>query len=712
MRVYDLARELGIPNKEILARLRAKGYEVASHSSSIGDDAVAFIRAGVVEPCAPSAPEPSSPAEQASPSAVTEQKPATPAPPVKPAAMPKPSAEHRPAHSQKPRQKPKPAPEPEPMPEPTPQQEPRLITIKGSVVVRALAEQMGLKPNQLIAELMAMNVFASINARLELKVAQQIAEKHGFILDHEKKTPELRPPLSKRDEDEDIDDPADQVARPPIVTFMGHIDHGKTSLLDRIRNAVVAKKEAGGITQHIGAYMLEHDGKPVTFLDTPGHKAFTAMRARGANLTDIVVLVIAADDGIMPQTEEAIQHSLAAKTTMMVAINKIDLPAANPDKVKQQLQAMGLTPEDWGGEIICCPVSAATGEGVGHLLDMIHLQADMLELRANPKRRCQGYVIESRVEPGMGPTATLMVMRGTLAVGDILLCGPYWGRVKALINDNGLKVRTAGPAMPVQCMGLSGAPQAGEEFLVYTDDRTARTLAEQRLQESRSQQLVMPRKASLDDLLGQAEKAKQIELKLILKADTHGSVEAIQRSLDDIRSEKVSLGIILAGVGNVTENDILLASASNAIVFGFNVSKEPGVLQAERHEGVEVRLYSIIYEILDDIKQAMSGLLAPELRERQLGRAEVKQIFQIGKKGNVAGCLVVSGRISARARVRVKRQNAVLFEGVVATLKHFQEAASEMREGQECGIRLDGFDAYETGDSLEFYEIEKIAAKL
>jgi translation initiation factor IF-2 len=731
MRVYDLARELGIANKDLLARLRAQGIEVASHSSSISDEAVRLMRSGAAPAAPAAAPSPSAPApvSAAAPSKPVPAKtvpppppPAKPAAPAKPtpsnapvvkpavSAKPVPPAAAKPSAPAKPVSAPVPAPVPPPPPPPPPER--KTIVIRGGVVVRTLAEQMGLKPNQLIAELMAMNVFASINARVDLKVAQQVAEKHGFTLEHEKKAPEVRAPAPRPDEDDEPDDPADLVVRPPIVTFMGHIDHGKTSLLDRIRNAGVAKKEAGGITQHIGAYTLDHHGKPVTFLDTPGHKAFTAMRARGANLTDIVVLVVAADDGIMPQTEEAIQHSRAAKTTLMVAINKVDLPTANVDRVKQQLQALGLTPEDWGGEIICCPVSAATGQGVEHLLEMIHLQADMLELRANPKRRCRGYVIESRLEPGMGPTATLMVMRGTLSVGDVLLCGPYWGRVKALMSDQGLKVRTAGPAIPVKCLGLSGAPQAGEEFRVCANDRLAREQAEQRLQEARAQQMVAPRKVSLEDLMGQADKTKKVELKLILKADTHGSIEAIQRSLEDIRSEKVALSVVLAGVGNVTENDVLLASASDAVIFGFNVSKEPGVLQAERHEGVEVRLYSIIYEILDDIKQAMSGLLAPEIRERQLGRAEVKQIFEIGKKGNIAGCLVVSGRIAARARVRVKRQNAVVFEGAVATLKHFQESVAEMREGQECGIRLDGFDAYETGDALEFYEVEKIAAKL
>lgn len=702
MRVYDLAKELGIASKDLLALLRAQGISVASHSSSINDEVVRLARTA-----ASSAPAP----EQADPAPITPKPHAR----VKPAAQARPTPSVEPV-AEKTLKKIEPAPVAEITP-PVPVQDAppgrKTIVLRGAIVVRVLAEEMGLKPNQLIADLMAMNVFASINARLEMRVAQQVAEKHGFAIEHEKKTPEVKQPLAKPKEDDDApDNPDDLSPRPPIVTFMGHIDHGKTSLLDRIRNTGVAKKEAGGITQHIGAYTLGHRGRSLTFLDTPGHKAFTAMRARGANLTDIVVLVIAADDGIMPQTEEAIQHSRAAKTTLMVAINKVDLPAANVDRAKQQLQAIGLTPEDWGGETICCPVSALTGQGVEHLIEMIHLQADMLELRANTKRRAQGYVVESRMEPGMGPTATLMVMRGTLSVGDVLLCGPHWGRVKALVNDHGLKVRTATPAMPVKCLGLSGVPQAGEEFHVVASDRFARQTAEQRREDAHNQQMNVTRKASLDDLLAQADKNKKVELKLVIKADTHGSIEAILRSLEDIRSEKVSLSVLLAGVGNVTENDVLLASASHAVVFGFNVSKEPGVPQTERHEGVEVRLYGIIYEILDDIKLAMTGLLAPETHERHLGQAAVKEIFQIGKKGNVAGSIVINGKIAARARVRVKRAGSVLFEGEVATLKHFQESVAEMREGQECGIRLVGFDAYEIGDVLEFYEVEKIAAKL
>ncbi len=582
--------------------------------------------------------------------------------------------------------------------------------------MKDFAAHLGLKPNQLIAELMTMNVFASINEKIELRLAQQIAQKHGAVLEHEKKPVEHKPPPPKKTEEKIVetedDRPEDLLPRPPIVTFMGHVDHGKTSLLDKIRRSHVTEQEDGGITQHIGAYMVQYGDHQITFLDTPGHAAFTAMRARGANLTDIVVLVVAADDGVMPQTKEAIQHARAADVCIMVAINKIDLRGANVDRVKRQLQQEGLAPEDWGGDIVCCPVSAVTGDGIDHLLEMIILQADMLELRSNPRRRAQGFVIEARLEAGMGPTANLLVTRGTLHVGDALVCGPYWGKVKALINDQGIKVRTATPSMAVKCLGLTSVPEPGMDFRVYANERVARAYSEEQVAKKRLDDISVPKRASLDDLLKRAGGPEQRVLPIVLKADVQGSLEAIEQSLMGIKSDKVSIKVILSGVGTVTENDVLLASASGAVILGFHVSKESAVSAAAKREGVEIRLYSVIYELLDNVRDAMTGLLEPVVKESVVGHAEIRQVFEISKKGKVAGCMVTDGRVGSRSRVRVKRGGDTLYEGVIATLKRFQNDASEVREGQECGIRLDNFSDFHEGDVFEIYEMEKIAQQL
>ncbi len=707
MRVYDLAHELNVASKDLLARLRADGVEIKSASSALPEVAVAqlrrhFARSSVLPPVvsAKSAPSPAPLPEKPAPASPPVAKPVAPAvQPVKP----------------KPRQKPKPEVSGVDVPPAAAKPvAPLVITLRGAITVRELAEQLGVKPNQLIAELMGMNVFAAINQRVDLKVVQQIAEKHGAQLEHEKKTPDK--PSVTRSADDDVPEmerPEDLEPRPPVVTFLGHIDHGKTSLLDRIRNTAVAKGEAGGITQHIGAYTVERQGKKITFLDTPGHAAFTAMRARGANLTDIAVLVVAADDGIMPQTEEAIKHVQAANTTMMVAINKIDLPGANVDRVKRQLQSLGLTPEEWGGAIVCVEVSAMTGAGVDHLLEMIALQAEVLELKANPHVRAQGFVIEARLEPGMGPTANLLVTNGTLHVGDTIVAGPYCGRVKALINDHGIKVRTVTPSLSAKCMGLSGTPNAGEAFKVYANDRLARDVASNREAELRAAQLGgVSRKATLEALLQAQEQKQSVALNVVLKCDTYGSLEALRKELGEIKSDKVNIVMVLCGVGNINENDVTLASASNAIIVGFNVSKEEGVSQAQKREGVEIRLYSIIYQIADEIRAAMSGLLMPELREKLMGRAEVRQVFPFSKVSKVAGCLVVSGRVHIRHKVRVKRAGNLLYEGGILTLRRFQDEVNEVREGQECGIRLDNFSDFEVADLLEFVDIEKIPQKL
>jgi translation initiation factor IF-2 len=511
------------------------------------------------------------------------------------------------------------------------------------------------------------------------------------------------------------DSPDTLLPRPPVVTFMGHVDHGKTSLLDRIRNTRIVSGESGGITQHIGAYTVELDDHRITFLDTPGHAAFTAMRARGANLTDIAVLVVAADDGVMPQTIEAIRHAQAAGVCIIVAMNKMDLRAANPDRLKQQLQEQNIMVEDWGGTVGCCPVSASTGEGIDGLLERIILEAEILELKANPNKPANGFVIEAQMEPGMGPTASLLVKSGTLKLGDSVVCGLYWGRVKALISDQGKKVRSAGPSTAVKILGLTNVPGAGDEFQVMSDDREAKALSEEMQQEERKQTLegaAAPKKMSLDDLFGAADATEQKELRLIIKADVQGSLEAIEHSLSGIKSDKVSIKIIAGDVGNITENDVMLASASDAIILGFHAGKESGTNAAAKREGVEIRLYSIIYELIDEVESAMKGLLEPELREQVIGEADIREVFELSRKSRIAGCMVTSGRVTTASSIRIKRDREILYEGKIASLRRFQNEAAEVRQGQECGIRPDNFTGFEAGDVIEAYLVEKIMQEL
>ena len=749
MRVHELSKELGLSSKELLEKLQAAGIEAKNHMSALDDAAVQRMRAlkapaatATAAP-APAEAKPHPPkAEAAKPAAPKPQaakppppkapaaahppapkvvapaaKPEAPRPPVSPKVAPPPAAPPKKAVSA-----PAPVPvaakpeTPEPVAPAAAPAEPasKVLTLRGAVVVKELAEHLGLRPNQLIAEMMAMNVLASINERIDFKVAQKIAEKHGFVVEHEKK-PEHKPvgKTLEQGEEEAEGRPEDLAQRPPVVTVLGHVDHGKTSLLDKIRHTSVAKGEFGGITQHIGASTVEHRGQQITFLDTPGHEAFTSMRARGANLTDIAVIVIAADDGVMPQTVEAIKHAQAAEVPILVAINKVDLPAANVDRVKQQLAGMNLTPEDWGGTVICCAVSAHTGKGINELLEMILLQSEMLELKANPKIRGRGYVIEAQLEPGMGPTANLLVTDGTLNVGDIVLCGPHWGRIRALINDHGVKVRSAAPATPVKCLGLAGVPGAGTEFRACVSDRHAREQAEARQAQMKAEQLSVPKRASLDTLYQKMkDNEERLELRLILKTDVHGSLEAIGQSLREIKSDKVSVNILLAAVGNVTPNDVLLAKASDAVILGFHVAKEEGVVATAKREGVEIRLHSIIYELLDQVREAMTGMLSPIIRERVTGHAEILQLFTVSKGAAVAGCMVKDGKIGSRANARVQRQGDVIYEGSIVSLRRFQNDASEVTQGQECGIRLDNFTDFAPGDIIEAYESEKIAQQL
>jgi len=589
-----------------------------------------------------------------------------------------------------------------------------VIHIKPPIIVKQLAAELGLKPHQLIAELMNFNIFANINQTIEPDIASKIAESHGFVLEKERREKGggvhkveqvvVAPPPPVIEKAEELK------PRAPIITFMGHVDHGKTSLMDAIRKTRVAAGEAGGITQHIGAYTVEHKGHRITFIDTPGHAAFTAMRARGANVTDIVVLVIAVDDGVMPQTIEAINHAKAAPhVEIMVALNKVDLPSANIDKVKKQLQERDLSPEDWGGKTIVCEVSATRGTGIDHLLEMMLLQAEVMDLKASPTARPRGTVIEAQVEPGRGPTASVIVQMGTLKVGEPFICGNYSGKVKSLLDDRGKPIKEAGPSTPVKVLGFTGLPNAGDEFLVMESERATKALSDERLEAKRAEKLTVPQRATLETLLESATGVKI--LRLVLKCDTQGSVEALTTALQQIDSKKVDLEMIHAGVGPISESDILLASASSAVVIGFNTKVENMAVTAAKREGVQIKLYSIIYELLDQMKDAMAGLLDPEFRETVLGHAEVKQVFELSK-GIVAGCLVTDGRIARTGRARVIRKRQPVYDGGLSTLRRFQDDVKEVRSGLECGIKLGDFSEYQVGDIIECYQLEAMAQKL
>ncbi len=594
-----------------------------------------------------------------------------------------------------------------------------LITLKPPVVVRDLAEQLKVKPFKLIADLMELGVFATVNQSLEEIVAQKIAAKYGFRFEAEKRergggvvhAPTRKVELDVEDKVEDLR------PRPPVVTIMGHVDHGKTTLLDVIRKSNVAAGEAGGITQHIGAYTISfpHPERPqdlqqITFLDTPGHAAFSAIRARGANVTDIVVLVVAANDGVMPQTLEALSHAQAAKVPIIVAVNKCDHPNANPMKVRQQLQDKGLTPDDWGGDTIYADVSALTKQGVNKLLEMILLQADLLELKANPTRRAKGNVIESGLEPG-GPIATVLVRKGTLRVGDTILCGQYLGKVRALINEEGKRLKEASPSVAVKILGMNGVPDAGLEFNVVENEKEARQECETRMLATRAVEKEKRPAITLENLFATLAGDSAKVLRVVVKADMQGSVEAIVEVLKKIETDKVSLQVIHSAVGTITESDVLLASASKAIILGFHTRIDGGVSDTAKREGVQIKLYAIIYELIDQVKEAMAGLLEPLTREVVSGAAEVRQVFTLSKGGNVAGSVVNSGRIT-RGKVRVLRRKGLLYEGLVQSLRRFQDEVNEVRAGMECGIRIDGFNEFQIGDAIECYTIEKVPQKL
>lgn len=562
-------------------------------------------------------------------------------------------------------------------------------------------------PAELIKKLMQLGVLATINQEIDTDTAVILAGEFGYEV-------EIRLPVDIEAMlmQEPEEDPSLLQPRPCVVTVMGHVDHGKTSLLDAIRETNVIATEAGGITQHIGAYQVEHNGKKITFVDTPGHEAFTAMRARGAQVTDIAILVVAADDGVMPQTVEAINHAKEANVPIIIAINKIDKPGANPERVKQELTEHGLVAEEWGGETICANVSALKREGMEELLEMVLLVAEVSEFKANQNRPARGTVIEAELDKGRGPVASVLVQNGTLNIGDMLMAGPAFGRVRAMMDDKGQRIKKAGPSTPVEVLGFSEVPQAGDIFVVVEDEKLARHIASRRQTKKREDELKTTTRISLEDLFQHIKEGQIKELGIIVKADVQGSVEALRQSLERLNTGEVKVNIIHGGVGAITETDIMLASASNAIIIGFNVRPDVNARKAAETEKVDVRLYRVIYDAIEDVKAAMSGLLDPEYREVTLGRAEIRKIFRASRIGTIAGCYVMEGKIERDAGVRVVRDGIVIHEGKLDSLKRFKDDVKEVVQGYECGLALEKYNEIQEGDVIEVFNTEAIKREL
>lgn len=588
---------------------------------------------------------------------------------------------------------------------------PEKITFYESLSVGELAQKLGREPSEILKKLLMLGVMATINQELDKDTIELLCSDYGVEVEEE-----IRVDVTDLEvyfeETEGLEEeqPSEEnmVERPPVITIMGHVDHGKTTLLDSIRNTKVTQGEAGGITQHIGAYQIEHDGKKLTFLDTPGHAAFTTMRARGASVTDITILVVAADDGVMPQTVEAISHAQAAEVPIIVAVNKIDKPTANPDRVMQELTEHGLVAEDWGGDTIFVPVSALTGDGIDSLLEMVQLVAEVAELEADPTIRARGTVIEAELDRGRGSVATLLVQNGTLNVGDPIVVGNTYGRVRAMINDLGRRVQKAGPSMPVEITGLNDVPQAGDRFVVFEDEKTARQIGESRAGDALQEQRDVKTRVTLDNLFDQMKQGEMKELNLIVKADVQGTVEAMAASLMKIDVEGVNVKIIHTGAGAINESDISLAAASNAIVIGFNVRPDVNARRAAEAEGVEIRSHRVIYQVIEEIESAMKGLLDPEFEEKVIGQAEVRETFHVSKIGTIAGSYVTDGKISRDSGVRVIRDSIVIYEGELDALKRFKDDAREVTRGYECGITIKNYNDIKEGDVIEAFIMEEI----
>jgi len=714
IRVHQLAKDLGITSKELINKLHSLKIDVKGHMSALDDDTAFLVKEELKLKKTVKAKE-SAPARQ---STSAPQGYGLGRTPIK---------EKTPEKTKKPEKKVKQPKIQEKKIEPKidevkvkikaevgieeikeePKPELKVLKIDFPIIVKDLAAKLGTKPADLLKKLLDRKVLVTINQALDEEVARSICEGFGYIIE--------KPPSFEETFLADLDkasDPKKLKPRAPIVTFMGHVDHGKTSLLDTIRKTKVADKEAGGITQHIGAYEVMLSKGSVTFLDTPGHAAFTAMRARGANVTDIVVLVVAADDGIMPQTIEAIDHARAAGVTIVVAINKIDKQNINLDRVKKQLAEQNLTPEEWGGKTITVGVSAKTGQGIDTLLEMLLLEAELLELKANPEKPATGIVIEAELSKGKGPVATVLVSNGTLKTGDMVLVGLNYGKIKAMLDDKGRRVTEAAPAKPVEILGLSGVPQAGEKFYVVTDEKKVRDILATRQMEAEKKKLAgRTSKVTLEELYNKVKDGEIKELKIVIKADVQGSLEAIKDSLEKLSTEEVKLSVIHSQVGDINESDIMLASASNAIAIGFHVNTTNESKALAKQEEVEIRIYNIIYEIVNEIQAAMEGMLEPVIEEVLLGRAEVRQVFNVSKTGVVAGCFISKGKIPRDAVCKLIREKEVVFKGKMSSLKHFKDDLKEAKEGFECGISL-GFKDIQKGDLIEAVEIRKTARRL
>jgi translation initiation factor IF-2 len=585
----------------------------------------------------------------------------------------------------------------------------RVVRISEVVTVGDLARNMGVKAGEVIKKLMGLGVMATINQALDIETATLVAAEFDHTVENVAFDVESALEVGHEEHaDEEKLEP-----RPPVVTIMGHVDHGKTSLLDMIRKTNVTEQEHGGITQHIGAYSVQVDGRSVTFLDTPGHEAFTSMRARGAQVTDLVILVVAADDGVMPQTVEALNHARAAKVPMIVAVNKIDKPGADPERVKRELLTHSVVSEELGGDTIFTPVSAKTGEGIPHLLEMILLQADVMELRAHPEKLARGTIVEAKLDRGRGPVATVLVQEGSLKVGDPFVCGSEYGRIRAMIDSRGNKVDKATPSIPVEILGLAGVPEAGDRFTVLADEASARQVAEHRRLKRRETELAKSSsRSTLEEFYQQVQAGEVKELRAIVKADVQGSVEAVSDALSRLSTNEVKLTILHSSVGGISESDVLLASASQGIIIGFNVRPESKAVQLAEREGVEIRLYNIIYEAIEDVRAALEGMLEPTYREKPLGRAEVKQAFPVSRLGMAAGCVVTEGRLTRGAEVRLTRDRQVVYQGKIASLRRFKDDVREVASGMECGVLLENFQDPKAGDTLEAFEMEQVLRRL
>jgi translation initiation factor IF-2 len=691
-RVHEVAKELGLSSKEVLSYLEEIGHGVKSHSSAIDDDVAARVRAALGDGAAP---EPAT-------------APGEPATALRPIDIPEPVEIQEP---DVPESVAAPAPEPAPAEEPEPEAPaadaeaaPAPITVHRGITVQDFADRVGRPASEIVRTLVGLGEMVTVTQSLGDDAVETVAD----LLDLSVEI--VDPAQEEADQDwvaEERDGEENLAPRPPVVTVMGHVDHGKTSILDAIRRTNVVGGEAGGITQHIGAYRVQVDGREVTFIDTPGHEAFTAMRARGAQVTDLAVLVVAADDGVMPQTVEAIDHARAANVPIVVAVNK---PEADPARVRQQLSDHGLLPEEWGGETVYVDVSAKQRQNLDSLLEMILLTSDVqLDLRANPDAPASGHVIEAHLDKGRGPVATVLIKRGRLAPGDALLAGVAWGRARAMLDERGRRIKGAGPGQPVLVLGWQSLPQAGDDFRVVTDEREARAIASERDQHRRAAELVAQRSATLQDLLSATQEGGVPELNLLLKADTQGSVEALEDQLTKMDQSLVKVTVLRRGAGAITENDVTLAQASDAIVIGFNVVPTAKASALAEDGGVDIRTYRVIYQAVQDIERAAQGLLGPEMREVPIGQAEVRATFRVPRVGLVAGCMVLEGTIRRNAKARLVRDGTVVYESRIASLRRFKDDVREVAAGFECGIGIEGYQDIKEGDLIQAFEVQEVA---